>query len=254
MQKQDIDRAASVLVETRRGRRRLADLPADLQPTSMAEAYAIQDAVVALTGAVGGWKVAPAGNNPEPRCAPIPAANLHASPATLATGELLMAPEIEVEIAVRFSKDLPPRTKPYTTDEVTAAIGSIHPALEVLSSRFENRKAVSPLTAIADAQSNGSAVFGPALTNWQSVDFSTVGMVLFFDGKQVGQTDGGASNADVFASLVWLANSGAVRQGGLKAGQVVITGARIKPVVVPKSGTAVKADVVGIGSVSATVG
>jgi 2-keto-4-pentenoate hydratase len=254
MQKQDIARAASLLMEARRGRRRIADLPPDLQPATIADAYAIQDAIVALAGTVGGWKVAPAGDKPEPRCAPILAANLHASPATLTAGELLVAPEIEVEIAVRFVKDLPARAQPYTTDDVLAAIGSIHPALEVLSSRFENRKVVPPLAAIADAQSNGSAVFGPALTSWQALEFATVSMTLTFDGSKVGTVDGGPSTALVLDSLVWLANHVATRHGGLKAGQVVITGARIKPVVVPKPGTAVTADVAGIGSVSATVG
>ncbi len=41
---------------------------------------------------------------------------------------------LEAEIAFLIGKDLPPREKPYSRDEVVAAIASCHPAIEVIES------------------------------------------------------------------------------------------------------------------------
>lgn len=46
----------------------------DIVPASLAEAYAVQDALLAQLGPVGGWKVGAAGPQAEPGCAPLPAA------------------------------------------------------------------------------------------------------------------------------------------------------------------------------------
>src|SRR6266446_101837 len=43
---------------------------------------------------------------------------------------------IEAEIAFRLARDLPKRDKPYTRDEIVAAIASMHPAIELVDTRF----------------------------------------------------------------------------------------------------------------------
>jgi 2-keto-4-pentenoate hydratase len=249
----EVKQAAEVLVGARREKRRLRDLPEKLRPATLADAYAIQDAAIAMQGSIGGWKVAPFDSDADPICAAIPSGFVRHSPAQFNPSDGLIAPEIEVEIAVRFSASLPRRAEPYRESDVVAAIGSIHLALEILSSRFENRKSLPFLTPIADGHNNGAVVYGAAVTEWRSVDLATVAMSLAFDGRTVRGVDGGPSTSIVLRGLTWLANHTAARTGGLLADQIVITGARIKPTPVDGAREVV-AEAAELGRVSAVFG
>jgi 2-keto-4-pentenoate hydratase len=165
---------------------------------------------------------------------------------------LQQSPEIEVEIAARFFRDLGPRTAVYTIAEVADAIASLHLAFEVISSRFQNRKATAPFSVLADGQSNGAIVYGEGIANWRAIDLGKVPMMLDFEGRTVAAAESGASTELVLHDLTWLANHVAKRSGGLRAGQVVITGARISPVSLPIGASRVRAEAPLIGTVSAT--
>jgi 2-keto-4-pentenoate hydratase len=243
------EQAALLLVGARQGGHRLADLPEDVRPATIEDAYAIQDAANRHLGPVGGWKVGPRRDGEEPRCAPISAELIKSSPATLSRSQTPAA-EAEVEIAVKLGRDLPPRRHPYTADDLRAAIASVHPAIEVLSSRFLDRKAVAPLTAIADGQSNAAVILGEGRCDWAALDLGTVAMRLRLDGKEVKATQGGSATEDMLAALAWLADHAAARDGGLKKGDVVITGARLGPW--PIGGAQTEADAEGLGTVRLT--
>lgn len=245
------DEAAEILVAAWRQGHQLADLPERVRPRTMEQAYTIQDITVRMRGATGGWKVAPPKDNGSPRCSPILMSRIFDSPAVLRLADL-PAPEVEVEIAAHFARDLPKRNEPYTMAEVMAAIDFARPAIEVLSPRFRNRKAVSPLSAVADCQSNGAMVVGSGCIDWRSVDLATVGMTLSIDGQSVAKTAGGAPTAAVAAALTWLANHTVDRNGGLKADQIVITGSRLGPIPL-KPGCRAEADIQGLGRVSLTI-
>jgi 2-keto-4-pentenoate hydratase len=244
--------AAALLVEARQSGHRMADLPEDSSPTDIEQAYAIQDATVRQLGTVGGWKVSPMRLGAPPNCAPIAASLIHASPAHFVYGTA-STPEVEVEVAVRLGCDLPPRGTAYEADEMRAAIVSLHPAIEILSSRFTDRKAVSPLTALADIQSNAAVVIGMGLQDWQEVELGRVVMRLRIAGEECAATEGGPDTSNVLAALAWLANHVAARCGGLRAGDVVITGARLGPCAVARRPTEIEADVAGLGIVEIVV-
>lgn len=239
--------AALLLVEARRGGHRLADLPEGLRPTTIEQAYAIQDATIQQLGPIGGWKVGPRRGGADPACAPVSAALIKGSPAQVATGEAPKA-EAEVEIAVRLGRDLPPRGTLYEPGDLRAAIAAVVPAIELLSSRFVDRKAATPLSAVADSQSNAAIVLGDDVADWRGLDLAKVAMRLRLNGTEVARTEGGPGTDDVFSALAWLANHVAARTGGLKKGDVVITGARVGPW--PLGEAATEAEVVGLGTVS----
>src|SRR3954466_9083931 len=44
----------------------------------------------------------------------------------------------EPEFAFRLAHNLPPRPAPYTTKEALAAVGTLHPAIELPDSRFDD--------------------------------------------------------------------------------------------------------------------
>lgn len=227
----------------------------DLPPLSTrAQAYAVQDLVLgAGTGtAVGGWKVAPAGPGEEPRCAPIAAWRFLPSGAKLFPIRAASL-DAEVEIALEIGRDLPPRARPYTAGDIEASVAAARPAIEILGSRFVDRRAVPQLAALADGQSAAAVVVGAPRADWRELDFGAVAMTARAEGLALQRCEGGPDRAAVLRAVAWLADHAASRRGGLRAGEIVITGARIKPFLV-RPGLGVAADVDGLGRVEIAPG
>ena len=109
-------------------------------------------------------------------------------------------------------------------DEVVAAIASCHPVIEVLESGLVDPLKATRLSMIADLQMHGGFVYGPAYADWQSIDFSKEKVTLVVDGVVRVERTGSNTSGDLIRLLPWLANEGAARTGGLKAGQWVTTG------------------------------
>ncbi len=215
------DDAATLLLSARRHTSpRLDGLPASLRPESEGDAYRIQQAVVAGLGGIAGWKV----GSPSPAatrftCAPLPAGTVSDGPAAIQGSDR----GVEAEIAVRLSRDLPAREAPYTIDDIRTAIGSAHPAIEVLESRFMDLEVAGPLSALADSLSNHSLVLGPAITTWQQIDLASETVRLIADGVEI-KSGAGNPGGEMLRLVVWLANEGARWAGGMRAGQVITTG------------------------------
>jgi len=209
---------------------RLSDLPRELSPATERDAYAIQDHL--LEGeTVAAWKVAPSAPGAEPRCAPIPATRVLSNGSALPRG--ISDGEAEVEIAARFVHSLPPRDQAYSTADVIEAIGSVHASFEILSSRFIDRRAVSPLSTLADGQSNRAIFVGTGKERWRTLEFADLTLEILADDIPVARKTGGKSTVEVISALVWLANHAANRGHAIKAGDVVITGARLGPIPIP---------------------
>ncbi len=215
--------AATLLLDAwRHPARLLPGLPEALRPRDEAQAYAVQHAVSAGLGEVGGWKVGAAGPDAPPSCAPLPLAHLHASPAHLPADTYTLR-GIESEIAFRMGRDLPPRAAPYTRAEVLDAIASCHATIEVLQSRFEDDGVLDAPTRLADFLSHGGLVHGPAIEGWRGRDLAALTVAQEVDGAT--ERTGTANPAgDMIRLVVWLANEGATWAGGLRAGQFVTCG------------------------------
>ena len=152
--------AARRLLDARRTRTRIS--LDDLALTEAAHAYAVQDLLIRSLGPIGGWKVGAKGPDHEPTCAPLPAAGILATPATLPDGAW-RARGIETELALRIDADLPERDVPYTLDEVAAAIGAVLPAIEVVETRLREFPKAAPLAMLADLGAHGALVTGAAM-------------------------------------------------------------------------------------------
>jgi 2-keto-4-pentenoate hydratase len=213
--------AARMLMEARRTLTPIADLPVELQPVSLEEAYFVQDRLALVYGEVGGWKVGAPTADATPMFAPMPLAWIAPS------GSVLRAHRfrgLEAEIAFLMGRDLPPRQTAYSRDEVVAAIASCHPAIEVLESGLVDPLKATKLSMIADLQMHGGFVYGNAFPDWQSVDFAKEKVALAVDGVVRVERTGSNTSGDLMRLLPWLANTGAARTGGLRAGQWVTTG------------------------------
>jgi 2-keto-4-pentenoate hydratase len=221
-EKQLID-AARMLMDVRRTLTPIVDLPVELQPVSVEEAYYVQGRLALAYGPIGGWKVGAPTPEATPMFAPMPLAWI-ASNGALLRGESHRFRGLEAEISFLMGQDLPPRETAYSRDEVVAAIASCHPAIEVIESGLLDPMQAARMSMIADLQMHGGFVYGPAYADWQSVDFSKEKVTLAVDGVVRVERTGSNTSGDLVRLLPWLANEGAARTGGLKAGQWVTTG------------------------------
>jgi len=218
------ERFAALLIQARISGRRIAALPEGFSPRDEDEAYAVQELVVQKLGVrVAGWKVGAASPVSRPSCAPLFAGHVVKSPAHfLAPGGGLNG--VEAELALRLARDLPPRAQPYGEDEVWDAVESLHPALEYVDSRFQDRNAVPELAALADNLSNGGFSWGAAADNWRAADLLKAEARLSIDGREIAKAVGGNAAGHPKRLLAWLANHAAQRGRMLKAGDFVTTG------------------------------
>jgi 2-keto-4-pentenoate hydratase len=223
VREQQLIEAANLLLNARRTHTPIADLPVELQPTSLEETCFVQDAVALAFGEVGGYKIGAATADATPSFAPMPRAWMSPSGAVL-RGPSFRYRVIESEVAFLVGQDLPPRATPYTRAEVIAAMASCHPVIEELESGLIDPAAAAKFSALADLQMHGAFVYGPAFPGWQSIDFSTESVTLVIDGTVRAENQGSNTSGDLVRLLPYLANEGAARTGGLKAGQWITTG------------------------------
>jgi 2-keto-4-pentenoate hydratase len=218
----DLLDAANMLMDARRTGVRLTDLPESLRPTNMEEIDFIQDAMAVAYGDIGGYKIGAATPDSTPSFAPMPAVWISATGSILSSDHWYRI--VEAEIAFLVGEDLPPRSTPYTREEVLDAMQSCHPAIEVLETAFVDPAAASPNSVLADLQRNGGFFYGPAFAGWRTTDFTQERVTLAVDGSIRVERTGSNTSGDFFRLLVWMANEGAPRTGGLHRGQWITTG------------------------------
>jgi 2-keto-4-pentenoate hydratase len=214
--------AADLLLDARRTGTSIEDLPVALQPTTLEEAYCVQDLIAAAYGEIGGWKIGAPTAEAEPMFAPMPLAWIARDGAVIHGVRRLRG--LEAEIAFLMGQDLPPRATPYSMDEVVAAIASCHPAIEVIESGLLDPLKAVRLSMIGDLQIHGGFVYGAAVADWKAIDFKIEHVMIAVDGVVRVERTGSNTSGDLMRLLPWLANEGAARTHGLKAGQWVTTG------------------------------
>ncbi len=219
----DLISAADILLDARRTCTPIADLPKELRPATLEEAYFIQDRMSWAYERVGGWKVGAPTPEATPAFAPMPADWMICSGCQM-RGLNHRYRGIEAEIAFRMGADLPPRETPYTREEVIAAVASMHPAIEILETALVDPDRATKLTSVADMAMHGGFVYGDPVPDWQSIDFTKESVSLAVDGAVRVERTGSNTAGDLLRLLPWLANEGASRTEGLQAGDWITTG------------------------------
>jgi 2-keto-4-pentenoate hydratase len=252
-----IKAASSLLVDHWDQGTRLEAIPPELRPTTRTEGYAIQAHVMdRSTAPLFGWKIAAtslAGQRHINVDGPI-AGRLLAEKAvevggtvSLATSKMRVA---EIEFAFRFGTRLPPRPAPYEIAEIMDAVASLHPAIEIPDSRYEDFCAVGAPQLIADNACANLFVIGEAAPDdWRGVDLARHQVVAFASGKAERSGSGAAVLGDPRLALAWLVNEISGLGLGLEPGQVVITGTCVTPIDV-QAGDQVIGDLGSFGRVS----
>ncbi len=164
----------------------------------------------------------------------------------LAPISLLLQPRAEAEIAFVMSEDL--SGPGVTPTDVIRATNYLLPAIEIIDSRIADWK-IKYEDTIADNASSGLFVVGGPPRALEGLDLRNCGMVLRKNGRVVSTGAGAACLDHPVNAVAWLANTLGAMGDGIKAGDIVLSGA-LGPVTPVETGDALVAEVSGLGTVS----
>ena len=206
-------------------------------PADEAAAYAVQEAMAAALGGIGGWKVGAASPTTPPSGSPLPAPCLLPDGAAF-PGRLR---GVELELALRLGRDVPAGAA-LSLNDFDAAL----PVLELVETRLSDWPAAPALLKLADLGNHGALVLGAPVPG-PFPALASLDAELRFDGAVVAHTVGG-STAGTLEHLL----SGLSRRPGARflKGQIITTGALTGLLFAP-AGAQVSGTLKGIGTVSA---
>ncbi len=203
-----------------------------------ADGYAIQDAVAAelgwfAQGRVPAWK---AGGTNQMTAAPLPL--VLASGSTWcpgATRELLM----EAEVGLRLGRT------PASAEDVLACIATMCVTIEIVGTRMVDGLAAPAAWKTADQQVHGVLVAGTEIA-FASRDWMEQNYTVAINGALRAQGKGTHPNGHAPEPLPWLFVHAQERQRGLRAGDLITTGAwAVIPI---QPGDRVEVEFAGIGN------
>ena len=248
--------AAKILNDHWRAGTKFESLDASIRPKDREEGYAIQAALANHSaGKLFGWKIA----------ATSEAGQKHINVSGPLAGRILTETVIadggtasmkgnemrvgEAEFAFRFARDLPPRSNPYSVQDVLEAVGTLHPAIEIPDSRFADFVSAGEAQLIADNACAHLFVLGEATgADWRGRDLIEERPVVTLRGKlHVGH--GKNVLGDPRVALAWCVNELRVLGITLHAGEVITTGTCCTPLPI-QAGDVFAADFGALGKVS----
>lgn len=250
---------ARLLATLRRDCRQQSGLDARLTPPDKETAYRVARQVEEELGLeVVGWKIAAMKEEMQrqlrtdaPIYGRVYAGHVRPTPVSVEYAKQC-SPIPEVEYQARLGSDLPPRAKPYTIEEVTEAVASLHPGLELAECRFVHDDKFPPLPAVlADGAGGGTICYGPAIEDWKRRDIPGQEVVLSCNGTARRRGTAAAALDHPMVPVTWLANELSRTGIGLRAGQMISTGT-LTGMLRPKAGETYVADFGPFGSVTAT--
>ncbi len=185
---------ADRFLTARRAAAGLPDYPGRL-PSSLEEAYAIQDAAIAAWDRpVIGWKV---GRVPSPLAEKFGADRL-AGPifvsrtADTGDGEISMPvfdkgfAAGEAEFLLCIGQAPAPGKTRFSLEEAADLIDAVHVGIEIASSPLGAINDIGPIAVISDFGNNNGVVVGPAIPDWRESGFEQWPVATLIDGVEAG--------------------------------------------------------------------
>lgn len=254
----DPNAAARFIAEAHRNREPFRNLPDEIAPRTIEEAYAAQEALrtlwTPLYGNLAGLKIATTTKVMQalmgidhPCGGMIYEHRVHPSSATIKLADHMHV-VIECELAVRVGRTLEKKATPWTREEVRAEVSEAMAAFELIEDRNADYKSSRATSLICDNAWNAGIVLGAPTRPAADLDLDGLkGLLRTAAGPREGMTD------DPMGALAWVANLAADRGRPLDAGQVVITGSCI-PTLPIAIGETFRFEIAGIGAVEMTGG
>lgn len=199
-------------------------VPEDIPLTDVEDAYAIQALVSEYLAEASGWKLGGIIKGEVPRYSRLFANLSQSSPARVFSHDYHLT-FLEPELAVVLGEAIPRRDTPYLLTEIASRAATLHPAIEVVDSRFASWPEVPPLWQLADGLSHGSFVLGRGVAAGDLGQMRDAAYCLTLDDEVTVAGHGGHPGGDPAQLLVAMVNDRIARSGeGFRAGEVITTG------------------------------
>jgi 2-oxo-hept-3-ene-1,7-dioate hydratase len=264
MTPEDHSTAARRLDHAERAHHQIGCISQDFSAMTMADAYAVQGAWVAMKQAAGrqilGRKIGLTSRAMQNQLGiDIPDSGILFDDMFFDNNAIIpknrfIEPRIEAEIAFVMGQDL--HGADCNVTDVLNATEAVAPALEILDTRIfrvdpVTGKSRNVLDTISDNAANAGIVLGDARHNPRDVNLPWVGAIVR-RGDVVEETGLGAGVlGDPLVSMVWLARRLAEHDDYIRRGEVVLSGSFIRALEAP-TGAYFHADFGRFGSVSCT--
>ena len=255
-----IERIATHIFEAHRRKERFQRLRGALAPTSLEEAYLVQDAVHRRFAAAG-WGSSAATRSPSPRpryrsfagSISRPAARSSRAPSSARprpsgwpTSCISASSSSWLCASAATSR---PRARPTRADSVAPAVAACMPAFELIEDRGADYGDLDAASILTDKCWCGGVVLGPEVADWRRLDLAAAPVELRWNGDVVDRGLTGAVMGHPFEALAWLANLLASRGRGMRAGEIVITGSALRTRF-PEAGDEITYRIAGLGEAS----
>lgn len=260
----DPKHTAAFLAAMRRQGRLEDNLPSDLVPDDLPQAYAAQARLVELlqdspSDRLRGYKVACTSKNAQdqvgighPIYGRILSNHFFDSPASVSGKEYFFR-MVEAEFAFRIGTDVPARPEPYTAETIAPHIDGLLPSFELVDQYWRDWSLVGPLVMAADNAFHGAWIRGRKYEgDWRDLDLAGLEVTTSLNGRPQSRGSGAAVLGHPLNVTAWLANELPRRGLKLTAGDYVTTGV-CTGVVIAAPGDAVAADFGPLGRVELSV-
>jgi 2-keto-4-pentenoate hydratase len=254
--------AAEMLIDEHARRVRFRPFASEFEITDTKAAYAVQREYVRLqmndrrTGAKG-YKVGLTSVRMQAMCRiDSPIAGVVLADLVRETGARIARSDygrlgLEFEIAVRLARDLGRSGGSVSILEVSEAVDAVCPAIEIVDDRDCDYRTLDVLSLIADNSWNAGIVVGAFEHAWP--DLVEIEGAVFMDGAEVDRGLGRDVLGHPYQSVAWLAGHLADAGGGLRAGDIVMTG-NLVTTKFPTAPCSYRFELRGLGSVGLSIG
>ena len=224
---------ADRFLTARRSAAGLAAYPGDM-PSSLDEAYAIQDAAIAAWNRpVVGWKVGRVAPSlvhqfgTERLAGPIfsiRAAQSNGSDVEMPVFDKGFA-AAEAEFLLRICRAPDPEQTQFTLEEAAELIDVVHVGIEVASSPLRSINDLGPVAVVSDFGNNNGLVVGGGIPDWRASGFEEWTVITLIDHAEVGIGRASGFPDGAIGSARFLFELMAQRGISLEPGQWISSGA-----------------------------
>lgn len=172
--------------------------------------------------------------------------DMHIKNGSQISADRLIQPKAEAEVAMILGKDI--TYEDCTVEQIADAVDYACCSIEIVDSRIADWK-IKFADTVADNGSSALFVLGDEKHSLKNLDLYSCGMVMEVDGNIASIGAGAACLGHPLNAAAWLAQTLAKRGQGLKAGDILLTGA-LGPMVTLETGTDIKAHIGGLGTCS----
>lgn len=223
---------ARAFVDARRRGLALSEYPGPF-PAELDDAYAIQDAAIALQGeAVGGWKVGRINPPLDARYGTNRLAGPIFAPSIFDATESPVAMPVfaggfaaaEAEFLLRIGTVPTPGKTDYTAVDAGELVDAVHAGIEIASSPYPHINARGPAVTASDFGNNKGLVIGQAIADWRAA-IQHWPLSLAIEGEVVGTGRGEDMLDGPLGAAAFLFNLLGARGIALVPGQWISSGA-----------------------------